>query len=164
MGVQSVPYVDLAAQHRTLKHELLEAIERVLDHGQFILGPEMEEFEDAFAKLCGTRYAVAVASGTVALMLALRVLEIGPGDEVITVPNSFVASASAIALVGARPVFVDVRDDYNIDPDLIAAVVTPRTRAILPVHLTGRPAPMDDICSLASRLGLAVIEDCAQAV
>jgi dTDP-4-amino-4,6-dideoxygalactose transaminase len=164
MALQPVPYIDLVAQHSVLRHELLDAIGRVLDHGQFILGPEVEEFEDAFAKLCGTRHAVSVASGTDALVLALRVLEIGPGDEVITAPNSFVASASAIALVGARPVFVDVRDDYNIDPDLIAAAVTRRTRALLPVHLTGRPAAMHDICALASSRGLAVIEDCAQAV
>jgi len=164
MATHSIPYVDLAAQHRPLKGELLDAIGRVLDHGQFILGPEVEEFEDAFATLCGTCYAVAVASGTDALVLALRALGIGPGDEVITAPNSFVASASAIALVGARPVFVDVRDDYNIDPDLIPAAVSPRTRAILPIHLTGRPAAVDEICSLATRRGLAVVEDCAQAV
>jgi dTDP-4-amino-4,6-dideoxygalactose transaminase len=164
MATQAIPYVDLAAQHRPLRSELLDAIGRVLDHGQFILGPEVEKFEDAFAALCGTRHAVAVASGTDALVLALRALGIGPGDEVVTAPNSFVASASAIALVGARPVFVDVRDDHNIDPDLIAAAVTPRTRAILPIHLTGRPAAMGEICSLAARHGLAVVEDCAQAV
>jgi dTDP-4-amino-4,6-dideoxygalactose transaminase len=164
MAVQSVPYVDLAAQHAPLRQELLDAVGRVIDHGQFILGPEVEQFEAAFAALCGSRHAVAVASGTDALVLALRALRIGPGDEVITAPNSFVASASAIALVGARPVFVDVRDDYNLDPELIPDAVTPRTRAILPVHLTGRPAAMERICEIASRHGLAVVEDCAQAV
>src|SRR5581483_10610464 len=159
-----VPYVDLARQHRSLKQELLAAVERVLDHGQFVLGDEVERFEAAFAALCGTRYAVALNSGTDALVLALRALGIGLGDEVITAPNSFVATAGAIALVGATPVFADVRDDCNIDPDAVAAAVTPRTRAILPVHLTGRPADMAPLLALASRHGLAVIEDAAQAV
>jgi len=161
---EPVPYVDLPAQSEPLRQELLDAIGRVIDHGQFIFGPEVEEFEIAFSKLCGTRHAVAVASGTDALILALRALDIGPGDEVITPPNSFVATAASIMLVGARPVFVDVRDDYNIDPELIAAALTPRTRAILPVHLTGRPAAMDRIVEIASTRGLAVVEDCAQAI
>ncbi|MBV8480132.1 MAG: DegT/DnrJ/EryC1/StrS family aminotransferase, partial [Actinobacteria bacterium] len=159
-----VRYVDIAAQHAPLKEELLEAVARVLDHGKFILGPEVEEFEARFAELAGTRFAIGVASGTDALVLALRALDIGPGDEVITAPNSFVASAAAIALVGARPVFVDVRDDLNIDPDAVSAAVTDRTRAILPVHLTGRPAAMSPIMEIASRHGIAVVEDCAQAV
>ena len=160
----SIPYVDLVQQHAALKGELLSAIERVIDRGQFILGEEVGTFERAFAELCQVRYAVGVNSGTDALILALSVAGVGAGDEVITVPNSFVASVSAIRLVGARPIFVDVRDDYTIDPGLVEAAITPRTRAILPVHLTGRPCEMDPLMALASQYGLAVIEDCAQAV
>lgn len=160
----NVPYVNLPAQHASIKAKLLAAIESVLDQGQFILGPEVDEFERRFAELCGARYAVGVNSGTDALILALKALGVGPGDEVITVPNSFVASTSCIALVGARPIFVDVRDDYNMDPALIEGAVTKQTRAILLVHLTGRPADMDPIMEIARRHGLYVIEDCAQAV
>ena len=159
-----VPYVDIASQHVPLKAELMEAVARVIDHGQFILGPEVQEFEQRFAALCGVRYAVAVNSGTDALTLALRALEIGAGDEVITVPNSFVASTSCIMLVGARPVFVDVGDDYLMDPEQLERAITPRTRAILPVHLTGRPADMLAIMDIARTHGLHVVEDCAQAV
>jgi dTDP-4-amino-4,6-dideoxygalactose transaminase len=156
--------VDIARQHAAIKDELLAAVGKVLDHGNFVLGPEVEEFERRFAELCGTQFSVGVNSGTDALVLALRSLSIGPGDEVITAVNSFVASASCIALVGARPVLVDVRADYNLDPRAVEAAITPRTKAILPVHLTGRPADMDSICSLARRRGLFVIEDAAQAV
>jgi len=158
-----IPYVNIAAQHALIKDELLAAIGKVIDHGRFILGDEVTEFERRFAELCNVCYAVGLNSGTDALVLALKALGIGPGDEVITVPNSFVASASCIALVGARPVFVDVRDDYNIDPDLIEKAVTPHTRAILPVHLTGRPAEMESILGVARAHKLHVIEDCAQA-
>jgi dTDP-4-amino-4,6-dideoxygalactose transaminase len=160
----SVPYVDLARQHAPLKAELLEAIGRVIDHGTFILGPEVEAFEREVASLCETRFAIGVNSGTDALVLSLRAAGVGPGHEVITAPNSFVASASSIALVGATPVFADVGDDYNIDPDRIEAAITPRTRAILPVHLTGRPCAMDRISEIAAAHRLAVVEDCAQAV
>jgi dTDP-4-amino-4,6-dideoxygalactose transaminase len=159
-----VPYVDLPAQHARLKTRLLEAVGRVLDHASFILGPEVELFENRFAALCGAAHAVGVNSGTDALLLALTTLGIGPGDEVITVPNSFVATASCIALAGARPVFVDVGPDYLMDPEALEAAITPRTRAIMPVHLTGRPADMGRILQVARRHGLAVIEDCAQAV
>ena len=159
-----VPYVNLALQHRAIKGELLRAIEQVLDHGQFILGPEVSAFEEQFAAYCSTRYAVGVDNGTSALYLVMRALGIGPGDEVITAPNSFLASASSIALTGARPAFVDVRDDYNMDPGLLEAAITPRTRAIIPVHLTGRPADMRPIMETSQRHGLYVIEDCAQAV
>src|SRR5712692_431979 len=159
-----VPYVDLAAQHRAIKDELREAIDRVLDHSRFVLGDEVAEFERRFATLCGVEHAVAVNSGTDALVLALRVLGIGPGDEVVTVPNSFVATATSVVLTGARPVFVDVRDDYTMDPAAIERALTPRTKAILPVHLTGRPADMDPIRGIARRKGLHVVEDCAQAV
>ena len=159
-----IPYIDLQTQHAPIRDELLAAAARVIDSGKFVLGPEVDEFEQRFARLSGTRYAVAVSSGTDALILALRTLGIGPGDEVITVPNSFVATAAAIALAGAQPVFVDVGDDYNIDPAQIETAVTPRTRAILPVHLTGRPADMGPILEIADRHGLYVVEDCAQAV
>lgn len=140
------------------------AVGAVIDHGRFVLGPEVAEFERRFAGLCGVPFAVGVNSGTDALMLALRALGVGPGAEVITVPNSFVASVGCITLLGARPVLVDVRDDYTIDPDRIAAAVTPRTKAILPVHLTGRPCDMEPILAIARRHQLVVVEDCAQAV
>jgi len=160
----SIPYVNIAALNEDIKAELLEAVSRVLDSGQFILGREVEVFEKHFASLCGVHYAVGLNSGTDALIFALRALGVGVGDEVITVPNSFVASTSCIVLVGARPVFVDVREDYNIDTSLIEKAITPRTKAILPVHLTGRPADMAQILDVASRHGLWVVEDCAQAV
>ena len=141
----AVPFVALGLQQGAVKAQLLAAVDRVLEHGQYVLGPEVEEFERRFAALCGTPFAVGMSDGTHALLLALRALGIGPGDEVITAPNSFLASAASIALAGARPVFADVRDDLNIDPDRVAAAVTPRTRAIMPVHLTGRPADMGRI-------------------
>jgi len=160
----SVPFVALDLQQRALKPELLDAIGRVIDSGQYILGGEVERFERAFAALAQTDFAVGVSNGTCALILALRALGIGPDDEVITAPNSFLASASAIALAGARPVFADVREDLNIDPDAVEAAISPRTRAIMPVHLTGRPAAMDRLGAIAERHGLAVVEDAAQAV
>jgi dTDP-4-amino-4,6-dideoxygalactose transaminase len=159
-----VPYVDLITQHAPLKKEILDAISGVLDSGQLILGEQVRRFEEEFANLCGCKYAVGVNSGTDALVLSLRALGIGPGDEVITAPNSFVATASAIALVGARPVFVDVRPDMNIDPDQVEHAITPRTRALLPVHLTGKPADMHPLSQIANRHDLTIVEDAAQAV
>ena len=159
-----IPYVNVAAQHSIIKNELLDAVGKVIDGAHFILGDEVAEFEKCFADLCGVRFAIGVNSGTDALILALKAIGIGHGDEVITVPNSFVASASCIALLGARPVFVDVRDDYNIDPALIEKEITSRTKAILPVHLTGRPADMEPILEIAKHYNLHVVEDCAQAV
>jgi dTDP-4-amino-4,6-dideoxygalactose transaminase len=159
-----VPYVNLAAQHAPIKEELMAAVGAVLDHSRFILGPEVEEFERRFAEISGTAYAVGVNSGTDALILALKALGIGEGDEVITVPNSFVSSTGCIVMVGARPVFVDVCEDYNLDPALLEAAITPNTKAILPIHLTGRPAAMDPIMEVANAHGLHVIEDAAQAV
>lgn len=164
MTAAKIPYVNLAGQHAAIRQELLDAAGRVLDHGQFILGPEVAEFEERFAARCGVKFAVGVNSGTDALVLSLRALDIGPGDEVVTAANTFVATASAIALVGARPVLADVRDDYNIDPAAVEAAVTPKTRAVIPVHLTGRPADMDAIGGIVVRHGLAVVEDAAQAV
>lgn len=159
-----IPCVNIAAQHVAIKEELVEAIGGVLEKSQFILGEEVSHFEKSFAELCHVRFAVGVSSGTDALILALRALGIGAGDEVITAPNSFVATASAIRLVGARPVFVDVGEDYNLNPDLLESVMTAKTKAILPVHLTGRPAAMDSILKVAQKRGLEVIEDAAQAV
>lgn len=159
-----VPFVDLVSQHMNIKSELLTAIGDVIDSGQFVLGEQVLEFERQFAELCSVRYAVGVNSGTDALILALKAVGIGPGDEVITAPNSFIASTSCIRLLGARPVFVDVGDDYNIDPAKIEAAITQRTKAVIPVHLTGRPCDMDSICEIAAGRGVHVIEDCAQAV
>lgn len=159
-----IPYVDLAAQYREERAELLAVVERVLAGGSYIGGTEIETLEQEFAKLCETREAVALNSGTDALFLGLRALGIGPGDEVITPPNSFVASTGAIVQVGATPVFVDVQADQNVDPAKVAAAVTKRTRAIMPVHLTGRICDMDPILEIARRHGLAVIEDAAQAI
>lgn len=159
-----IPYVNLAGQHRLLREEFLQAVGRVLDSGQFILGEETERFEKEFAGLCETKHAVGVNSGTDALILALKCLGIGPGDEVITAPNSYLASASCIALAGATPKFADVRPDMNLDPAAVARALTPRTRAIIPVHLTGKPAAMPELLALAREHGLEVIEDAAQAV
>src|SRR5437667_4480550 len=162
-SVAGIPFVNLSAQHRALKDDLLSAVARVLEHGQFILGPEIAEFEQQFAAMCGRRHAIGVGNGTDALMLALRALNIGPGDEVITVPNSFISTVSAIVMVGARPVFVDTGHDLNIDVGQVEAAITPATRAILPVHLTGRPADMGAVMNVARAHSLHVIEDAAQA-
>jgi dTDP-4-amino-4,6-dideoxygalactose transaminase len=161
----AVPFVALPLRAARVKQELLAAIERVIDHGSYVLGPEVQEFERRFADYCGTRYAVGVADGTTALVLALRALGAGPGDEVITAPNSFIASASSAALLGATPRFVDVRrDDMNLDPDRLEAAITPRTKAIVPVHLTGYPADMEPILKIAERHRIPVIEDASQSV
>ncbi|MDX6770462.1 MAG: DegT/DnrJ/EryC1/StrS family aminotransferase [Elusimicrobiota bacterium] len=162
--MKRIPYVDLAGQHRALKADLLAAAGRVIDSGQFILGPEVAEFEAAFAALHGVKHAVGVANGTDALTLTLRALGVGPGDEVVTAANSFVASASCAALVGATPVLADVRADYNIDPKAVERALTKKTKVLLPVHLTGRPADMDALSDLAKRKGLLIVEDAAQAV
>lgn len=140
------------------------AVLAALESGQLAQGPRVAEFEEGFARFVGVDHAVAVSSGTAALIVALLAHEIGPGDEVITTPFSFAATANAVLIVGARPVFVDVReDDFNIDPALIEAAVTPRTRAILPVHLFGHPCDMEAIVAIARRHDLAVIEDACQA-
>ncbi len=159
-----VPYVDFAAQYAEERADIHACVDRVFAKGDFVAGAAVAELEAALATKCGVKHAVALASGTDALILALKVLGIGPGDEVITAPNSFVASTSCIALVGATPVFVDVAADQNIDPAKIEAAVTARTKAILPVHLTGRIAEMDAINAIAAKHGLAVVEDSAQAI
>jgi dTDP-4-amino-4,6-dideoxygalactose transaminase len=159
-----VPYVALAKQHRAIKRELLVAAGEVLDSGMFILGDKVAEFEKRAARMCGCKFAVGVNSGTDALILALKVLGVGKGDEVITAPNSFLASASCAVAVGAKPKFVDSMGDLNIDPEKIEAAITPRTKAIIPVHLTGRPAGMERIMEVARENDVAVVEDCAQAI
>jgi dTDP-4-amino-4,6-dideoxygalactose transaminase len=160
----SVPLVDLKAQYASIKPEMDAAIQRVLSHCGFIMGPEVKAFEEAFAVYCGTEQAVGVASGTAALHLSLLACSLGPGDEVITTPFTFFASGEAISQTGARPVFVDIDPfTYNIDPAQIEAAITPRTKAIMPVHLYGQPAEMDPILDVAHRHDLLVIEDAAQA-
>jgi dTDP-4-amino-4,6-dideoxygalactose transaminase len=160
-----IPYVDLAKQHAALKREILDAVAAVLEHGRFILGPEVEAFERAMAARLGVRHAVGVASGTDALVLALKALGIGPQHEVITVSHSFVATASAIRLAGAEPVFVDVEDDSMLlDPARLPSALSPRSRAVLVVHLNGFPCAMDAIEAFCREYGLALVEDCAQAL
>ncbi len=157
-----VPYVNFPAQYAEEEADLRACFEEVFSQGDFVGGAAIEALEDAVAGFCGTGHAVALNCGTDALILAMRAYGIGPGDEVITPPNSFIASAGAINEVGAKPVFVDVVADQSIDPVAIPAAITPRTRAILPVHLTGRVADMNPIMELAERHGLKVIEDAAQ--
>jgi dTDP-4-amino-4,6-dideoxygalactose transaminase len=159
-----VPFVDLAAQYSTIAEEINEATSKVIRDADFILGREVKLFEEEFAAFCEAKYAVGVDSGTSALELALRAYEIGPGDEVITAANTFIATALAISHAGARPVLVDVDPvTHTIDVAGIARAITPRTRAILPVHLYGRPAEMGPIRQLAGKLGIVVIEDACQA-
>lgn len=159
-----VPYADLANEAAAVKTPLLSACERVILSGRYILGPELAAFESEFADYCGTRYAVGTSSGTAALLITLRAFDWPENSEVITVANSFVATTAAVVLAGATPVFVDIGKDGNIDPVAIERAVTERTRAILPVHLTGRPARMSEINAIAKRHRLVVIEDAAQAV
>jgi len=159
-----VPLVDLAAQYRTIAPEVHSAIDRVLTNTSFILGDEVRAFEDAFASHVQADDAVGVASGTAAIELSLRALGIGPGDEVITTAHTFIATAEAVNNVGARPVFADIDPStYNIDPDHVDALVTDRTRAILPVHLYGQPADLKALMEIAERRGIRVVEDAAQA-
>jgi len=158
-----VPYLDLPAQFKD-DRGIWRVIRRILASGQFVLGPALEKFERHFARLCGVKYAIGVSSGTDALFLALKVLGIGAGDEVITPPNTFLATVGAIVASGAFPRLVDVAEDYNIDVGKIEAAVNEKTKAIVPVHLTGNPARMEEIGQIASRHGLFVVEDAAQAV
>lgn len=159
-----VPLIDLKAQHRSIASEVEAAIKNVCENTAFILSDEMKAFESEFAQYCGARHGIGVANGTEALFLALKALDIGPGDEVIVPANTFIATAAAVSHVGATPVFVDCDPEtYCIDPSKISGAITPRTKAIIPVHLYGHAADMDAILALARSNGLKVIEDCAQA-
>ncbi|WP_299359649.1 DegT/DnrJ/EryC1/StrS aminotransferase family protein [uncultured Paracoccus sp.] len=159
-----IPFLDLAPQYEAIGAEVEAAVVKTLRSCDYVLGDTVRRFEEGFAAYCGTKYAIAVNSGTSALHLALLAAEIGPGDEVITVPMTFVATVAAIVYAGATPVFVDVDPDtWTMDPSAVEAVITSRTKAILPVHLHGRLADMDALAGIARRHGLAVIEDAAQA-
>jgi dTDP-4-amino-4,6-dideoxygalactose transaminase len=161
---QGVPLIDLRAEYTALRPQVLAVIDRVLSSGRLYLGPETEAFEAEFAAYCGVSHGVACASGTDALLLALRACGVGPGDEVITVSHTFIATVAAIALAGATPVFVDIdARTYTMDASRLALARSPRTKAVLPVHLYGHPAEMDAIVHFARTHGLAVIEDAAQA-
>jgi UDP-2-acetamido-2-deoxy-ribo-hexuluronate aminotransferase len=159
-----IPFADLKSQYETLKPQIQERINRVLEHGQYIMGPEVQELEQQLAAYTGSRHCITVASGTEALLISLMALDIKPGDEVITTSFTFAATAEMIVLAGAVPVFIDVESDTcNIDVSLIEAAITPRTRAIIPVSLYGQCADMDEINALALRHGnIPVIEDAAQ--
>ena len=158
----TVPYIDLSAQWQDEKKDLLPIIESVMSSGQFVGGEAVEHFEHKAAELCETQYCVALNSGTDALVLGLLALGICPGDEVITPPNSFIASTAAIIHLRAKPVFVDVQPDQNIDPNKIEKAITSKTKAIMPVHLTGRIANMSAILKIAEAHNIPVIEDAAQ--
>lgn len=156
-------FIDLKAQYEASRELINERIQNVLDHGQYIMGPEVAELEAHLAQYTGARHCITVASGTEALVISLMALGIKPGDEVITTPFSFIATAEAIVLLGATPVFVDIdRASCNLAPSLIEAKITSRTRAIMPVSLFGQPADMEEINAIAARHGLAVVEDAAQ--
>ncbi|WP_457633947.1 DegT/DnrJ/EryC1/StrS family aminotransferase [Oceanithermus desulfurans] len=164
MSKIEIPIYDPRPEIAALKGEIDAAIRRVVDSGRFILGPEVEAFEEEVADYLGVRHAIGLNSGTDALVIGLRALSVGPGDEVITTPFTFFATAEAISLVGAKPVFVDIDPrTFNIDPELIPAALTERTRAIVPVHLYGQAADMDPILAIAKEHGLKVLEDTAQA-
>ena len=160
----SIPFIDLKTQYQALKPQIQERINTVLEHGQYIMGPEVKELEDKLATYTGSKHCITVASGTEALLMSLMALGIKPGDEVITTPFTFVATAEVIVLLGAKPIFVDVEPDTgNIDANLIEAKITNKTKAIMPVSLYGQTADMDEINAIATRHGnIPVIEDAAQ--
>lgn len=160
-----VPMLDLRAQHETVRDAVREAIDRVLESQRFILGPEVEAFEARIAAFCGTAHGVGVSSGSDALLVALMALDVGPGDEVVTTPFTFVATCGAIARLGARAVFVDIEPGtLLLDPRAVEAAITPRTKALLPVHLFGQTCDMPALGAVATRHGLPVVEDAAQAL
>jgi UDP-2-acetamido-2-deoxy-ribo-hexuluronate aminotransferase len=163
MSQPLIPFIDLKAQYQALKPQIQERINRVLEHGQYIMGPEVSELEEKLAAYTGAKHCITVASGTEALLMSLMALGVGPGDEVITTPFTFVATAEMIVLLGAKPVFVDIEaDTCNIDVSLIEAKINAKTKAIMPVSLYGQPADMDEILAIAARHKLPVIEDAAQ--
>ena len=160
----NIPLVNLKAQHAQIKDEIHVALDEVMANTAFVLGDAVKQFEQAFAAHHGAKHCVGVSSGTSALHVALLAMGVGPGDEVIVPVNTFIATAEAISHSGARPVFVDMRDeDYCLDPAKIENAITPKTRAIIPVHLYGQPAELDEITAIARARGLKVLEDCAQA-
>src|SRR2546429_3029003 len=159
-----VPYLDLPAQMRPLRKAVDAAIARTIDNCSFCLGPDVAQFEKDFARFCGAKHCVGFNSGTSALHVALLLLNVGPGDEVITTPYTFIATSWAISYVGARPVFVDIDNaTFNLDPKLVERAITPRTRAILPVHLYGHPVDLDPLLEISRKHNLPLIEDAAQA-
>lgn len=163
MTRMKLPLLDLKAQYETIREEVQEAVLRVCSSQRFILGPEVAGFEEEVAACTGARFAVGISSGTDALLASLMALDVGPGDEVITTAYSFFASAGVIARLGARPVFVDIDPDtFNMDPEAVAACLSPRTRAVMPVHLFGRCMDLDPILELCRERGVAVVEDAAQ--
>ena len=164
MPRMEIPFVDLAGQFRNLEGELTKAFLDIGRSGVYIMGDKLESFEIKAAEYCGVKHAIGVGHGSDAMFLILKALGIGSGDEVITATNSFIATAWVVAATGATPVLVDVAEDLNIEPALIEDAITAKTRAIIPVHLTGRPAPMDEINILAQRHGLYVVEDAAQSI
>src|SRR5512141_2744545 len=159
-----VPYLDLRAQMSPLRKEIDAAIGRTLDNCSFCLGPDVVQFEKDFARFCGAQHCVAFNSGTSALHIALLLLNIKPGDEVISTPSTFVATSWAISYVGAKPVYVDVDDaTFNLDPTKVEKAITPKTKAILPVHLYGHPVDLDPLLDICRRHDLPLVEDAAQA-
>jgi dTDP-4-amino-4,6-dideoxygalactose transaminase len=160
----NIPFLDLKAQYAAIKNEIQAALTEVIENTAFAGGPYVAGFEKEFAKFCGCKHAIGVGNGTDALWLSLLALGIGPGDEVITVPNTFIATAEAVTYCGAKPVFVDVEEEtFNMNPALLEAAITPRTKAIIPVHLFGQTADMDPILAIAGTHGLPVVEDACQA-
>ena len=162
--IKPVPYLDLAAQMQPLRKEIDAAIAKTLDHCTFCLGPDVAQFEKEFARFCGAEHAVGFNSGTSALHVAMLLLNVGPGDEVITTPFTFVATSWAISYVGAKPVYVDIDEQtFNLNPKLVERAITPRTKAILPVHLYGHPFDIDPILVICRKHKLPLVEDAAQA-
>lgn len=165
VSARSVPLCDLRAQHDNIRDELRAAIDEVVDGQAYIMGPQVAELERQVAKYSGAQHAIGVSSGSDALLLSLLALDVGPGHEVITTPFTFFATVGAIVRLGARPVFVDVDPiSYNLNPHAIQAAITPRTKAIIPVHLFGQTADMDPVLKVAKERGVAVVEDAAQAI
>jgi dTDP-4-amino-4,6-dideoxygalactose transaminase len=162
--IAPVPYLDLAAQMRPLRKEIDAAIARTLDHCSFCLGPDVAQFEKDFARFCGAEHCIGFNSGTSALHVAMLLLKVGPGDEVITTPTTFVATSWAICYVGAKPVYVDIDDaTFNLNPDLVERAITPRTKAVLPVHLYGHPVNLDPLLKICRKHNLPLVEDACQA-
>ena len=159
-----IPYVNIIKQYKYERKHLLSIIDNVLSSGNWVGGKEIEIFEKSIAKICNTKYCVSLNSGTDALTLALHMLGVKKGDEVITPPNSFVASTAVVVHLGAKPVFVDVKKDQNIDENKIEEKITKKTKAIMPVHLTGRMCSMDKIVNIGKKYNIPIIEDCAQSL